>query len=94
MYYVSYNQLVSLGLTLIFIGFFIAFLSIILLMLKPIKSEGEKSVEGGGIIIIGPLPIVFGTSKGIVKALLILAIVLFVLVLIFYYAPYITYGSR
>ncbi len=48
------------------------------------EAEQEREsgrVKGGGVIIIGPVPIVFGSDKKTVRSLLILAIVLMVLVL-------------
>ena len=50
---------------------------------------GKGSVEGGGVIIIGPIPIAFGTSKKITGILLILAIILFLLTVISFIMPYI-----
>ena len=47
------------------------------------EEDGERRVRGGGVIIIGPVPIVFGTDKQSVKVLLVLAIVLVVLLLVF-----------
>ncbi len=41
--------------------------------------ETKRRIEAGGVIIIGPIPIVFGTSKRIVKSLLILSIILMIL---------------
>jgi uncharacterized protein (TIGR00304 family) len=46
-------------------------------MLKETE-HGEKKVEGGGVLIIGPLPIIIGTSERITKALIILALVLLI----------------
>jgi len=47
------------------------------------EEDGERRVRGGGVIVIGPVPIVFGTDKQSVKVLLVLAIVLVVLLLAF-----------
>lgn len=47
------------------------------------KEGGERRVRGGGVIIIGPVPIVFGTDRQSVKVLLVLAIVLVALLLVF-----------
>ena len=49
-------------------------------MLKSLKDEGK--VKGGGAIIIGPFPIVFGTDWKSVKMVLLLSIVLVTFVLI------------
>jgi len=88
---ISYNELLSLGFFMIIIGFFIVFVSIMILVFKSIKGAGKGEVEGGGVIVIGPIPIVFGTSKRVTEFLLILAIILFLLALVFFLLPYITF---
>jgi uncharacterized protein (TIGR00304 family) len=40
------------------------------------SEEGEKKVRGGAVLVIGPIPIVFGSDKEVTKILMILAIVL------------------
>ena len=44
--------------------------------------ERKREVEAGGVIIIGPFPIAFGTSKKMVKSLLILSIILMLLAIL------------
>ena len=70
----------NLGVILIFAGFLIAFVAVILIFFTTTKGKGK--VKGGGAIIIGPFPIVFGTDREVVKILLILSIALIVLMLI------------
>lgn len=41
----------------------------------------EKNTEVGGVIVLGPIPIAFGTSRRIVKSLLIISIIFFIVVL-------------
>jgi len=72
--------LFNIGVLLIFVGFILASVILILLILKSFKGEGK--VKGGGAIIIGPFPIIFGTDRETVKMLLVLSIVLVILVLI------------
>ena len=74
---------------MVILGFLIILISILLMAFKSMKSEGKGSVEGGGVIIIGPIPIVFGSSKKITGILLILAIILFLLTIIFFILPYV-----
>lgn len=76
-----------IGFILIFVGIAIIFISIIYLMYKSFRAESGK-VEGGGVIIIGPIPIVFGTSEKITKLLIVLAIILFIFVLLLYFIPF------
>lgn len=70
----------AIAIILVIIGVFL----IILSSMRESESGEEKKVEAGGVVIIGPLPIVFGTSKDISKAMLILAIVLTILVFILF----------
>jgi uncharacterized protein (TIGR00304 family) len=70
----------SIGLTLIIAGFALVFIATLLLALK--GSGGKGKVKAGGAVIIGPVPIIFGTDKQTVKALLILSIILVAILLI------------
>lgn len=47
------------------------------------KEIREKKVKSGGVILIGPIPIVFGTDKKYALILMVLAIVLMLLAIIF-----------
>jgi uncharacterized protein (TIGR00304 family) len=71
---VSPEKLHGLGIALILAGIVVVLVSITLLFIKSIKGEGK--VKGGGAIIIGPFPIVFGTDKELLKTVLWLALVL------------------
>ena len=72
----------NVGVALILLGFALAFIAMIWLVLSGARG-GKARVKGGGAIIIGPIPIVFGTDKESVKIILILSIVLVVLLLVF-----------
>ena len=65
--------LVLVGMGLIFIGFMLIFIGTLMA-----AAGGETDVEGGGVIMIGPIPIVFGTSRGATLAM-VLAIFLMLL---------------
>jgi len=73
--------LFNLGLLLVLAGFAVTFIAILLLFFSALKGGGK--IRGGGAVIIGPFPIVFGTDKESVKILLILSIILITLLLIF-----------
>jgi len=77
----TYQWLVGLGIALILVGFILAFLALIAVAIRGAKGRGE--VSGGGVVLIGPIPIIFGTDKDSVKILVILAIVLTVVLLAF-----------
>jgi len=70
--------LFALGLILIFTGFILASLAVLLLFVKSGPVRGRT--RGGGLIMIGPIPIIFGTDKETIKVLIILAIVLIAVV--------------
>ena len=73
--------LFNLGLLLVLAGFAVTFIAILLLFFSALKGGGK--IRGGGAVIIGPFPIVFGTDKESVKILFILSIILITLLLIF-----------
>jgi uncharacterized membrane protein len=56
------------------------FLIIAGLMLLALKNKGK--VEGGALIMIGPIPIVLGSSPRVVKALIILGVALFLIIIL------------
>jgi uncharacterized protein (TIGR00304 family) len=73
----------SIGLSLVFTGFAVAFIAVLLVFLRGIGRKGKEGrVRGGGVIIIGPIPIIFGTDKKSVMVLMILSIILVVLMFI------------
>lgn len=50
---------------------------------RPAGTGKETKVKGGGVILIGPVPIVFGTDKRYALLMMILAIVLMLLAITF-----------
>ena len=51
-------------------GFFLVFLGFLLLFLGTLLSAGQASGNFGGLILIGPIPIAFGSSPEITSAML------------------------
>jgi uncharacterized protein (TIGR00304 family) len=72
----------ELGLAFFMLGFILIFVGVILSILTKIRSS-EAKVEGGGVVLIGPIPIAFGTSGKWVAIALVLAIALMLLSIIF-----------
>jgi uncharacterized protein (TIGR00304 family) len=68
------GTLYGLGIALVFAGMLVILVAIILLFISSVKGEGK--VRGGGAVIIGPFPIIFGTDKESVKTVLLLSIIL------------------
>lgn len=71
--------LVFIGVLLIIVGFALIFLATLTR-----ESREESRVEAGGVLIIGPVPIVIGTSQRIAKVVLILALALFIVAIVFF----------
>jgi len=75
------EHLWNIGIILILTGFFVTFIATVLLYFTALKGKGK--VKGGGAVIIGPFPIIFGTDKESVKILLLLSIILIALLVVF-----------
>ncbi len=67
----------ALALVLFALGFALAVAGMLLIALSTLR--GTRRLEGGAVLVIGPLPIAIGTSERVTRALLILAIALTVL---------------
>jgi uncharacterized protein (TIGR00304 family) len=81
----DYAALYTLGFGLIFVGVIILILATILISTKGMK---KGKVKVAGAVIIGPVPIIFGTDKKSLKAILVLSITLTALLIVamlFYY---------
>jgi len=69
---------------MIMIGIILMFIGFIILLLESISKTHSGRCEAGGVVIIGPLPIVFGSSTRVTVIVLILAIILTVASIILY----------
>jgi uncharacterized protein (TIGR00304 family) len=49
------------------------------------EDEKETKAKAAGVIMIGPIPIIFGTDKKSVKTVILLALALTIALIIFYY---------
>ncbi|MEM2541701.1 MAG: DUF131 domain-containing protein [Candidatus Methanomethylicia archaeon] len=75
------SSLVSIGWLMVMIGIIFIFIAVVLMIVGSMKGTGK--IHGGGAVLIGPIPIVFGTSREIFKIMLILAIATVTIILIF-----------
>ncbi|MGE5556674.1 MAG: TIGR00304 family membrane protein [Methanocella sp.] len=82
----DYSALYAVGIALVLIG--VALIVAVIIRTSTRRSTGEGSVRGAGVIMIGPIPIIFGTDKKSVKAVLALALALSIGVLIIYLIYY------
>jgi uncharacterized protein (TIGR00304 family) len=68
------GTLYGLGIALIFAGILVIVAAILLLFIS--NTRKAEKVKGGGAIIIGPIPIIFGTDKESIKTVLLLSLAL------------------
>ncbi len=80
----------GLGFMLIILGFFLLAFGMMRSAKEgvergiPVSQETkEEGVKGGGVILIGPVPVVFGGDKKYAMLLMILAVVLMLLTIVF-----------
>ncbi len=71
--------LYALGIALVFVGVLIIVVAVILLSVSGVK---KGKVKGGGAIIIGPVPIIFGTDEKSLKTVLLLSLALTVMLVV------------
>jgi uncharacterized protein (TIGR00304 family) len=74
-----------IGVGLIFAGVLTIIVAVILLAVLSLK---RGKIQGGGVIMIGPVPIIFGTDRDSLKTILLLSLgltALLVIAMIFYY---------
>lgn len=86
----SQEALVIAGVILVFLGMILIFFGVLAGALSGIK-EGKVSgkTEAGGVILIGPIPIIFGTSwrMAIIASILAIALIVLALILLRRVAP-------
>lgn len=72
-------DLESLGLLMVIVGIGIATVGVLGVILKSFKGG---RVEGGGVVIVGPIPIVFGSNQKLAGWLMVLALIFFTIILV------------
>ncbi len=82
--------MMSIGLLLIFLGFFLIFLGVIVLVFLSLRNtrERETNVKAAGVFFIGPIPIVLASDKETARIALyftIIGIIFFLLIIFIMY---------
>ncbi len=86
-------KIITLGFLLVFIGILVILAGIVIMAYQSWKTgvegmeEQKTGMRGGGVIMIGPIPIIFGTDVGALKLVMIFAIVLMVIAAILFFLP-------
>lgn len=75
-------DLVFVGIGIILVGFLVVFLATAIRGRSSEEGERRTEVRGGGVIMVGPIPIVFGSDAKWASVAMALAIVLIVVVLL------------
>ncbi|MGC9516270.1 MAG: TIGR00304 family membrane protein [Methanomicrobiales archaeon] len=78
------GTLTILGIIVIFIGIIIIFAGT---ALQSTNSK-EGNVKAGGVIMIGPVPIIFGTDKSFTIIAIVLAIILMIISYFLFYRQF------
>ena len=85
-------KLITVGFLLVVIGILVILAGIFSMAYQAWKTGGvekpEGGVRGGGVVMIGPIPIIFGTDIGALKLVMILAIVLMVIAALLILLPF------
>jgi len=80
------------------IGFFMFILGIILCIIGVLwtilRSASTSRVSGGGLVMIGPFPIVFGTNRDITRWMFIITLFFMIFMIISMILPLIMGGGR
>jgi len=84
-------KLITLGFLVVLLGMLLILLGVFSQVYQSWKTgsteQQENGIRAGGVIMIGPIPLIFGSDPGAVKLAIILAIVLMALALILMYLP-------
>jgi uncharacterized protein (TIGR00304 family) len=75
-------DLVLVGIGMIFAGFLVVLLALVASGKASEEGERRTEVKGGGVILIGPIPVVFGSDAKWASIAILLAIVLVVVVVL------------
>lgn len=77
------EELIGMGILLVFIGMILIFTGMLSGVIR--GGEGKAEVRGGGVVLIGPFPIVFGSDTQSVKVVLLLTLLLILVVYFLFY---------
>ncbi|NMO09048.1 TIGR00304 family membrane protein [Methanobacterium subterraneum] len=78
------ETIIFMGIAAVILGILLIFIGAAFLSSGKTEDDGDK-VSTGGVILIGPIPIVFGNDKNMVSIAVLGAIIIMVLAYIFFY---------
>jgi uncharacterized protein (TIGR00304 family) len=71
----EYSWLFTIGVVLILLGILILIITSIMYSRRSSKSE-DNETKTAGVIVVGPVPIIFGNDRKTIKTVITLAIIL------------------
>lgn len=83
-----------IGTILFLVGFALTVVGFIILIIASLWSRKAEPMKGGfgGVVLIGPLPIVFGSSRRMFRIMLIIAVLFVALILVLSVIPMLVGG--
>ncbi len=80
------ETLIFIGIAVVIVGVLLTFLGTALLSSGNNNREGDDTkVSTGGVILIGPIPIIFGNDKSMITVTILGAIILMVIAYFLFY---------
>lgn len=85
---ISQQLLLAIGLSFVFLGILTIIVGILVEILrgtnkrKEHRQEEKSETEYGGVVFIGPIPIVFGSNKDMAKLAFIIGVIMFVFIVL------------
>jgi uncharacterized protein (TIGR00304 family) len=76
------SDLFLVGVGIILVGFLVVFLATVTSGRSSEEREARTEVKGGGVVMIGPIPIIFGSDAKWATVAIVLAIALIVVALL------------
>ena len=83
-------KIITLGFLLVFIGILVILAGMLSMVYQTWKTGGdgvekpETGVRGAGVIMIGPVPIIFGSDVTALKTVMILAVLMVIAAILFF----------
>lgn len=83
---VNSNLIILAGFGVVMLGIIMIFLGTVLQSSSNTQSDSSKTdIQTGGVIMIGPIPIIFGNNKGMVGVSVAFAIILMIIYFLLFY---------
>jgi len=86
----NYSNLILTGFLVVMLGIIMIFLGTVLQSSSNNQSNSDSNnqktdIQTGGVIMIGPIPIIFGNNKGMVGVSVVFAIILMIIYFLLFY---------